>query len=220
MTLLKMNDRIKILIVDDHPLLRSGVVQLIALEADMETVGEAASGEEAIAKALQLEPDLILLDLNMKGMNGIETLICLREQGITALIIMFTVSDNQEDVVAALKAGADGYLLKDMAPDQLILRIRDAAEGKIALSPQLSELLALSIRAKNKNGTAPDPKSLTKRERQILKLIANGMSNKLIARRLDITEGTVKVHVKHLFRKLQLKSRVEAAIWSIEHRLN
>lgn len=215
-----MNDRIKILIVDDHPLLRSGVVQLIALEADMETVGEAASGEEAIVKALQLEPDLILLDLNMKGMNGIETLISLREQGVTALIIMFTVSDNQEDVIAALKAGADGYLLKDMAPDELILRIRDAGEGKIALSPQLSELLALAIRAKNKNGTAPDPKSLTKRERQILKLIANGMGNKLIARRLNITEGTVKVHVKHLFRKLQFKSRVEAAIWSIEHRLN
>ncbi len=213
-----MNDKIKILITDDHPLLRSGIVQLIALEDDMEAVGEASNGEEAIQKALKLEPDLILLDLNMKGMNGIETLIRLREEGVTARIIMFTVSDNQEDVVAALQSGADGYLLKDMGPDKLILCIRDATRGKLALSPELNELLALAIRSKS--NTAPNASSLTKRERQILKLIASGMRNKLIARRLDITEGTVKVHVKHLFKKLRLKSRVEAAIWSIENKLD
>lgn len=213
-----MNDKIKILITDDHPLLRSGIVQLIALEDDMEAVGEASNGEEAIQKALKLEPDLILLDLNMKGMNGIETLTRLREEGITARIIMFTVSDNQEDVVAALQSGADGYLLKDMEPDKLILCIRDATRGKLALSPELNELLALAIRSKS--STAPNASSLTKRERQILKLIASGMRNKLIARRLDITEGTVKVHVKRLFKKLRLKSRVEAAIWSIENKLD
>ncbi len=213
-----MNDKIKILITDDHPLLRSGIVQLIALEDDMEAVGEASNGEEAIQKALKLEPDLILLDLNMKGMNGIETLIRLREEGVTARIIMFTVSDNQEDVVAALQSGADGYLLKDMEPDKLILCIRDATRGKLALSPELNELLALAIRSKS--STAPNASSLTKRERQILKLIASGMRNKLIARRLDITEGTVKVHVKRLFKKLRLKSRVEAAIWSIENKLD
>ncbi len=213
-----MNDKIKILITDDHPLLRSGIVQLIALEDDMEAVGEASNGEEAIQKALKLEPDLILLDLNMKGMNGIETLARLREEGVTARIIMFTVSDNQEDVVAALKSGADGYLLKDMEPDKLILCIRDATRGKLALSPELNELLALAIRSKS--STAPNASSLTKRERQILKLIASGMRNKLIARRLDITEGTVKVHVKRLFKKLRLKSRVEAAIWSIENKLD
>lgn len=213
-----MNDKIKILITDDHPLLRSGIVQLIALEDDMEAVGEASNGEEAIQKALKLEPDLILLDLNMKGMNGIETLTRLREEGITARIIMFTVSDNQEDVVAALQSGADGYLLKDMEPDKLILCIRDATRGKLALSPELNELLALAIRSKS--STAPNASSLTKRERQILKLIASGMRNKLIARRLNITEGTVKVHVKRLFKKLRLKSRVEAAIWSIENKLD
>jgi len=213
-----MNDKIKILITDDHPLLRSGIVQLIALEDDMEAVGEASNGEEAIQKALKLEPDLILLDLNMKGMNGIETLARLREEGVTARIIMFTVSDNQEDVVAALQSGADGYLLKDMEPDKLILCIRDATRGKLALSPELNELLALAIRSKS--STAPNASSLTKRERQILKLIASGMRNKLIARRLDITEGTVKVHVKRLFKKLRLKSRVEAAIWSIENKLD
>ena len=214
-----MTDRAKILLVDDHPLLRTGVMQLIALEDDLEAVGEASNGEEAVTLASELEPDLIILDLNMKGMNGIETLIALRENEVTSRIVMFTVSDNQEDVVAALQAGADGYLLKDMEPDILIEKIRLAANGQLVLSEELTELLALAIQSKNRKDSKTDAKSLTKRERQILKLISSGMTNKHIARKLDITEGTVKVHIKHLFKKLNLKSRVEAAIWAMENKL-
>ncbi|MCB1662292.1 MAG: two-component system response regulator NarL [Pseudomonadales bacterium] len=214
-----MTDKARILLVDDHPLLRTGVLQLIALEDDLEAVGEASSGEEAITQAASLDPDLILLDLNMKGMNGIDTLIALRKAEVTSRIVMFTVSDNQEDVVAALQAGADGYLLKDMEPDDLIRKIRLAANGQLVLSEELTELLALAIQSKSRKDTKVDIKSMTKRERQILKLLAAGMTNKHIARKLDITEGTVKVHIKHLFKKLNLKSRVEAAIWAMEHKI-
>lgn len=214
-----MNDKARILIVDDHPLLRTGVLQLIALEEELEAVGEAANGEQAIGLAKELDPDLILLDLNMKGMNGIETLVALRDAEVTARIVMFTVSDNQEDVVAALQSGADGYLLKDMEPDDLIHNIKQAAHGQLVLSQELTELLALAIQSKSKRDNKPDAKSMTKRERQILKLISAGMTNKHIARKLDITEGTVKVHIKHLFKKLELKSRVEAAIWAMENKL-
>ncbi len=214
-----MTEKAQILLVDDHPLLRTGVAQLIALEEDLETVGEASNGEEAVTKALELDPDLILLDLNMKGMNGIDTLSALRDAEITSRIVMFTVSDNQEDVVAALQAGADGYLLKDMEPDDLIKKVRLAAHGQLVLSEELTELLALAIQSKSRKDSKSDAKSMTKRERQILKLISAGMTNKHIARKLDITEGTVKVHIKHLFKKLGLKSRVEAAIWAMENKL-
>lgn len=214
-----MTEKARILLVDDHPLLRTGVMQLIALENDLETVGEASNGEEAIRLAAELEPDLIILDLNMKGMNGIETLSALRDREVTSRIVMFTVSDNQEDVVAALQAGADGYLLKDMEPDDLIEKIRLAANGQLVLSKELTELLALAIQSKHRRDDKVDAKTMTKRERQILKLIAAGMTNKHIARKLDITEGTVKVHIKHLFKKLHLKSRVEAAIWAMENKL-
>ncbi|MCF7981743.1 MAG: two-component system response regulator NarL [Pseudomonadales bacterium] len=214
-----MTDKARILLVDDHPLLRTGVLQLIALEDDLEAVGEASSGEEALTQASNLDPDLILLDLNMKGMNGIETLIALREAEVTSRIVMFTVSDNQEDVVAALQSGADGYLLKDMEPDDLIKKIRLAANGQLVLSSELTELLALAIQSKSRKDNKVDIRSMTKRERQILKLLSAGMTNKHIARKLDITEGTVKVHIKHLFKKLSLKSRVEAAIWAMEHKI-
>lgn len=214
-----MTEKAQILLVDDHPLLRTGVAQLIALEEDLETVGEASNGEEAVSKALELDPDLILLDLNMKGMNGIDTLSALRDAEITSRIVMFTVSDNQEDVVAALQAGADGYLLKDMEPDDLIKKVRLAAHGQLVLSEELTELLALAIQSKSRKDSKSDAKSMTKRERQILKLISAGMTNKHIARKLDITEGTVKVHIKHLFKKLGIKSRVEAAIWAMENKL-
>ena len=214
-----MTEKARILLVDDHPLLRTGVMQLIALEDDLEAVGEASNGEEAIRLATELEPDLIILDLNMKGMNGIETLSSLRDREVTSRIVMFTVSDNQEDVVAALQAGADGYLLKDMEPNDLIEKIRLAANGQLVLSKELTELLALAIQSKHRRDDKVDAKTMTKRERQILKLIAAGMTNKHIARKLDITEGTVKVHIKHLFKKLHLKSRVEAAIWAMENKL-
>lgn len=205
-----------IMMVDDHPLLRKGLNQLIELEDGLEVVGEASSGKEAITLALELEPDLITLDLNMQSMDGLETLKHLRDKRVDSRIIMLTVSDNEEDVVEALRAGADGYLLKDMDPEDIVEKLREAALGKMVMSAKLTEVLATALRKPERAGSR-ELASLTSREVEILKLIAKGMSNKLIARELDITDGTVKVHVKHFLKKLNLRSRVEAAVWMINH---
>ena len=207
----------KIILVDDHPLLRKGIQQLVALEDDMTVIAEAGSGEQALKLLEDEDPDLILLDLNMKGMDGIDTLKAMRDQGVVARIVVFTVSDDSNDVVSALKGGADGYLLKDMDPDDLIARLREACSGKMVLSESLTELLAMSYRVDNQS--ADDVyASLTRREKEILKMIADGLSNKMIGRQLDIVEATVKVHVKNLLKKLGLRSRVEAAVWMVKRK--
>ena len=204
-----------VLLVDDHPLLRKGVSQLLALEDDIDVVGEASNGGDAVLRALELDPDLILLDLSMKGMDGIETLVALRDAGVESRVVVFTVSDDRKDVISALESGADGYLLKDTEPEELVDGIRKICAGKMVLSAELTEILALSFREEQKS-QGPDLASLTRREKQIVNYIAAGLSNKLIGRRLDIAESTVKVHVKHLLKKLGLRSRLEAAIWMVE----
>jgi two-component system, NarL family, nitrate/nitrite response regulator NarL len=204
----------KIMLVDDHPLLRKGLNQLIELEDDMEVVAEASDGKSAIPMAEELEPDLIVLDLNMQGMDGLETLHAMRNAQVTSRIIMLTVSDNDEDVVRAITYGADGYLLKDMDPEQIIVRLREALNGTMVISDKLTHVLIGALR-KGDDGRTKQLASLTSRELEILKLIAKGLSNKLIARELDISDGTVKVHVKHVLKKLGLRSRVEAAVWMI-----
>jgi len=204
------------MMVDDHPLLRKGLRQLLEFEDELEIVAEASSGAEAIKLAEESDPDLITLDLNMQGMDGLETLRALRSIGISARILMLTVSDNDEDVVEAIRSGADGYLLKDMEPDELVDKIKEASLGKMVMSEKLTEVLATALRKpEKKSGNLIS--SLTSREYEILKLIAKGLSNKLIARELDISDGTVKVHVKHLLKKLNLKSRVEAAVWMVNY---
>jgi two-component system nitrate/nitrite response regulator NarL len=204
----------KIMLVDDHPLLRKGLNQLIELEDDMEVIAEASDGKSAITLAEELEPDLIVLDLNMQGMDGLETLHAMRNAQVTSRIIMLTVSDNDEDVVRAITFGADGYLLKDMDPEQIIVRLREALNGTMVISDKLTHVLIGALR-KGDDGRTKQLASLTSRELEILKLIAKGLSNKLIARELDISDGTVKVHVKHVLKKLGLRSRVEAAVWMI-----
>lgn len=203
-----------IMMVDDHPLLRKGLKQLIDMEDDLEAIGEASNGKDAIEMAQQLDPDLILLDLNMQGMDGIETLQGLRAVGVSSRIIMLTVSDNDEDVLAAITNGADGYLLKDMDPEEIIDKVRQGALGQMVISDRLTKILATAIRKPQKNNVSLIS-TLTSREHEILKCIAKGLSNKLIARELDISDGTVKVHVKHLLKKLNLRSRVEAAVWMV-----
>ncbi|MDR5866824.1 two-component system response regulator NarL [Halomonas koreensis] len=209
-------DTASILIIDDHPLLRRGVTQLLELEDDLVLAGETGTPEEGLRLAGELDPDLILLDLNMPEMDGIETLTRLRADGFAGRIVMFTVSDHEEDVVAALRAGADGYLLKDMDPDDMVHQLRQAALGRMVISDSLTALLAEALRNQRSQPATPDIHSLTQREREILRELAAGLSNKLIARKLDITEGTVKVHVKHLLKKLNLRSRVEAAVWAVQ----
>lgn len=203
-----------VMLVDDHPLLRKGLRQLLTMSGEMEVVAEASNGKDAIKLASELDPDLILLDLNMQGMDGLETLRLLRDEGVTSRIVMLTVSDADEDVLSAISAGADGYLLKDMEPEDMLVQIERALSGKMVLSEAVTQVLATAIRnPTTKSAVGSD--SLTQRELEILKLIAKGMSNKVIARELDISDGTVKVHVKHLLKKLHLRSRVEAAVWMI-----
>ena len=209
---------VSVFLVDDHPMLRQGVAQLIELEDGLSVIGEAGTGEEALQGAVALDPDMILLDLNMKGMGGIETLAALREQGVTACIMVFTVSDLHDDVIAALRAGADGYLLKDTEPEELLRSIKLASQGQPVFSPQLARILAAGVR-----NPARDPSlqlaQLTGREVQILQCVAQGKTNKNIARELAIADSTVKVHVKNLLRKIGLRSRVEAAVWVLENKL-
>ena len=204
-----------VLVIDDHPLFRKGVADLIGMEPALRVVGEAADGLSGLRLAQSLQPDLILLDLNRKGLDGIETLRRLRaDDRLDARIVMLTVSDTEADVVAALRAGADGYLLKDMEPEEMLDRLRDATRGRLVISPQLTELLARALREATVP-VHPAEAGLTPREHEILALIAKGHSNKLIARELDLAVGTIKVHVKHILKKLGLKTRVEAAVWAI-----
>lgn len=209
---------VRILLVDDHPMMRSGMRQLLELEDELSVVGEAASGEEALELVPSLQPEMILLDLNMSGMSGVETLIKLREMDVSAIILIVTVSDDHNDVIAAMRAGADGYILKDAEPEELIQAVQDASKGQLTVSPQLTKALAMALR--DNTASARDTlETLTERELEILTLVAKGFANKAIANKLSITEATVKVHVKNMLKKLKLESRVKAAVWAIENNL-
>ena len=213
-----MQATVNVLVIDDHPLFRRGVRQLMAIEGGFTVVGEASSGHEGVTLATELEPDLVLLDLNMDGMDGIETLQSLRSAGCMARIVMLTVSDQGEDLVAALRAGADGYLLKDTEPEDLLRQLQQIVGGRLVLSDRLGEHLARAMRTPESLAPAGQP-AFTPREQEVLGLLAEGQSNKQIARELDLSEGTVKVHVKHILKKLGLHSRLEAALWAVEHRV-
>lgn len=208
--------RCRVLLVDDHPLFRRGVMQLIAAQPDFEVVGEAASGEDGVALTHTLNPDIVLLDVDMRGMGGLLALKQIKESGADTQVIMLSVSDAEMNLVTAVRSGADGYLLKDAEPEEMLEKLRQAARGEVIFTDSLMAMLVDAMRS----GTpAPSTdEALTERERQILQLIAAGKSNKHIARQLGISDGTVKVHVKNLLRKLHLRSRLEAAVWALNHR--
>nr|KKD30246.1 transcriptional regulator NarL [Pantoea sp. 3.5.1] len=208
-------EKFTLLLIDDHPMLRNGLKQLIALDERLEVVAEAGNGIEGVALAQQHDPDLILLDLNMPGLNGLDTLSRLREISLSGRVVVFSVSDDEEDVVTALKRGADGYLLKDMEPEALLKALHQAAAGQTVLSETLTPILVARLR-EDRPAPARDINQLTRRERDILQLISAGMTNKAIARKLGISESTVKVHVKYLLKKMNLKSRLEAAVWALQ----
>lgn len=208
----------RILLVDDHPMMRRGMRQLIEMQNGLQVVAEAGSGEEALALVVSQQPDMILMDLNMKGMGGIQTVAELRQRGVSACILMVTVSDNDSDVIAALRAGADGYLLKDLEPEEMVNALLRAERGQLVLSPQLTRILASTLR-EEKDDRKNLAAQLTAREKQILGMIAVGNSNKLIANALGITDATVKVHVKNLMKKMHFRSRVEAAVWAVSNHI-
>jgi two-component system nitrate/nitrite response regulator NarL len=203
----------RILLIDDHPLFRRGVAQLLAAEPDFVVVGEAGDGESGADLATSLQPDVILLDLNMKGMDGLETLRKLKAGGVQARCIMLTVSGDEQHVLSAMKSGADGYLLKDMEPEELVRRVRQSVVGGVVLDGAVAGILAQALNAPQ----PPEKTTLTERESQILAQLAEGRCNKDIARLLGISDATVKVHIKHLLRKLHMKSRLEAAVWALHH---
>ncbi|OOR91100.1 two-component system response regulator NarL [Moraxella caviae] len=204
----------RLLLVDDHPMLRHGMADLLSLEMDIEVAGEAGNGKEALVFLETQEVDLIVLDHNMPVMNGIETLKKIRELGIGGKVLLFTVSDNLKDVQEALELGVDGYLLKDMEPEEIIANIRRILRGELMISPALAPILAQAMRKPTQNEAQLD---LTDRELQVLRMIAEGMSNKMIGNKLGIAESTVKVHVKHILGKIGLRTRVEAAVWAVNN---
>ncbi|MFL6612116.1 MAG: two-component system response regulator NarL [Pantoea agglomerans] len=201
-----------LMIVDDHPLMRRGVRQLLALDPRLEVIAEASNGTEALAEARHQEPDIILLDLNMKGMSGLDTLKALRHEGISSRILVLTVSDARSDIFAMVDAGADGYLLKDSEPEVLLAHIQQASRGEKVFSEGVTRYLA------NRQHSADPLRQLTERERDVLQEVARGLSNKEIAAILHISEETVKVHIRNLLRKLDVRSRVAATVMWLESR--
>ena len=208
-----MDTNYKVFLIDDHALFRKGVGQIINADAIFEVVGEASSGQEGLDLAVTLGPDLVLIDLNMKGLNGIETLRRFKETGLKAKYVVLTVSDAEEDLLESLRSGADGYLLKDMDPEDLCTNLKKIANGMTVIQDSLTEILKQALidpKLSRKN----EEISLTEREREILQCLATGLNNKTIARKLGISDTTVKVHIKHMLSKLKLTSRLEAAVWA------
>lgn len=204
----------RVLLVDDHPLFRSGVAQLISSQPDFEVVGEAATCDDGVALAESLGPDLVIMDMHMGEGSGLDALRRIKEAELNTEVIMLTVSDAETDFLRAVRAGAKGYLLKGSEPEEILTKLRLAARGESVFTEPLMNLLLGAMRD-GAPKPAPDADCLTTREKQILQLIAAGKSNKHIARDLNISDGTVKVHVKNLLRKLNLQSRLEAAVWAL-----
>lgn len=213
---------IRILIVDDHTLLRSGIKLALQRNEGFEVVGEAGDGLEGIKRAKQLKPDVVLLDLHMPGTSGLEALRVLVEDVPETQVVMLTVSEDAEDLLETLRAGARGYLLKNIDTEFLLESIRRAAHGESVMSPQMAHKLADSLRAPPKESAAVvdvNPGKLSPREREIIVMLAHGASNKEIARVLNLSESTIKIHVQGILRKLNIAKRVQAAVYAVAHGL-
>lgn len=206
------------LLIDDHTLVRKGMEELLRSRG-VEVVAAVGTGEEGVNRALALQPDIILLDIRMPIMNGIETLTRLRECGVTAPVLMLTMSRDDADLRAALRGGAQGYLLKDMDPEDLVPALEAVLRGESIVAKEMIGSLARMVKDEPTDAipVATPFADLTAREQEILLHVAEGQSNKMIARALNITDGTVKLHVKSVLRKLGLRSRVEAAVLAVEH---
>ncbi len=229
---------IRILLIDDHALFRGGIRALLTQQPDFEVVDDAADGVEGVKRAKQHRPDVVLLDLNMPGLSGLETLHLLVQDAPSAAVIMLTVSEDAEELAAALQAGARGFLLKNIETDALISAIRRAAAGEPVIAERMAAKLVTRFLAPRPPTTATSPlppvtpssppvtprnsvptARLTPRERDIVRGLIRGHSNKEIARELGVTESTVKIHVQSVLKKLHLSSRVQIAVYAVEHGL-
>ncbi len=210
----------KILLIDDHTLFRAGLEDLLTRRG-IQVVAAVGNGDEGLAAVNQLNPDIVLLDMRMPNMDGLQVLRLLRKHVPALRVVMLTTSSNEADLVEALRSGARGYLLKDMEPDELVVALREILAGKTVVAPELAPVLARVVQGGDSRGSedkATNPFiDLTPREYEILTLLAEGQSNKVIARNLGISDGTVKLHVKAILRKLNVSSRITAAVMAVEH---
>ncbi|HET7048636.1 MAG TPA: response regulator transcription factor [Solirubrobacteraceae bacterium] len=213
-----MADAIRVLLVDDHAVVREGLRNFLALQDGLEIVGEASDGAEAIEQAQRLEPDVILMDLVMPGLDGIGAMRQLRVRSPGSRVIVLTSFLEDERVLPAIQAGAAGYLLKNVAPAELARAIRAAHAGEAIIDPTAAARLVHAI-ADDARPRIEEPERLTRRERDVLELIARGQSNKRIALELGISEKTVKTHVGHLLAKLGVSDRTQAALMAVEEGL-
>jgi two-component system nitrate/nitrite response regulator NarL len=214
-----MTEPVSVVLIDDHGLCRRGLSELLEQRAGIKVHGTAGTADEAVRLLASTKPDLAIMDLKMSPVDGFRLLTRLRAEGIGTPVVVLTMSDSQDDLSRAFRAGVRGYLLKDMDPDDVIDAIRRAARGEVIVSPAMAvKLVDLLLPAQQGTSRADYMKSLTEREREILKHLAAGKSNKAIALALGISHDTVKLHVRHILAKLGLRSRVEAAVFAVEHR--
>lgn len=215
-----MKKKIKVLIVDDHVLIREGIKQILELEDDILVIGQAGNGEDAFILADDLSPDVILLDINMPKLNGIETLRKFKDLGVKSKVIILTIHEDKEYILKTLKLGANGYILKDSNANSLIKGIRNVANGETYIQQSVADLVKDSSDCDEySNGNLTKINSLTKREYEVLILIAEGLNNKDIADRLFISEKTVKNHVSNILKKLDLNDRVQVAIFAYRNNI-
>ena len=214
-----MNPKISIILIDDHTLFRSGIKALLARQADCEVVGEAADGLSGVKLVEQHKPDVVLLDLDMPVMNGREALAQILSSQPQQTVVMLTVSEDSEDLTECMRLGARGFLLKNINADFLVDAIKKAANGDNVFSPEMTARLVQSLIQPQAAAPTSVLDSLTPRELEILGQLAAGHSNKIIARKLDLAESTIKVHVQNILRKLELSSRVQAAVFAVQHKV-
>lgn len=219
----RADDPIRVLVVDDHALFRRGLEMVLAQETDIEVVGEAGDAEAAVDRAAELLPDVVLLDVRMPKGSGIEACVAIKEVAPSARIIMLTISDEEADLYEAIKAGATGYLLKEISIDEVAAAVRAVHDGQSLISPAmasklLTEFALMAKRSHERTQQVPTPR-LTERELEVLKLVARGLNNRDIARELFISENTVKNHIRNILEKLQLHSRMEAVVYAVREKL-
>jgi two-component system nitrate/nitrite response regulator NarL len=212
--------KLRVLLVDDQALFRRALATLISAQFDMTVVGEGENGRDALEKVRALRPDIVVMDVNMPVASGVEGVNAIRQAGITTPIVMLTVSEDDDDLFESIKAGANGYLLKNVRPEQLFEDLRGVMRGEAPIAPAVATKLLTALRTggiplRGQPQAAAQDSVLTRRESEILQLVADGLSNKEIANQLTITEGTVKNHVHNALEKLHLTNRVQAAAYAV-----
>jgi DNA-binding NarL/FixJ family response regulator len=216
------SERIRVVVVDDHALFRRGLEMVLGEEADIEVVGEAGGSAEAVQRVAELAPDVVLMDVRMPRSGGIEACRAIKAAAPSCKIVMLTISDQEADLYESIKAGASGYLLKEISIDEVASAIRAVAGGQSLISPSMASKLltefAMMMKRGDERHESPSPR-LTERELQVLKLVAKGMNNRDIAKALFISENTVKNHIRNILEKLQLHSRMEAVVYAVREKL-